>query len=172
MSPRKVISETVESLGALADRKQIGLTVSYEDNVPELVMSDAGKLQQVVTNLVSNAIKFTEKGGVDVIVTPAPNENWKITVRDTGIGMPKDATEYIFDPFQQVDGSATRRHQGTGLGLAITRRLVEKLEGTIEVETELGKGSTFSVILPRILLPDQGQEKRAVDVSQGELVKG
>lgn len=172
MSPRKVISETVESLGALADRKQIGLTVTYEGNVPELVMSDAGKLQQIVTNLVSNAIKFTEKGSVDVIVAPAPNESWRITVRDTGIGMPKDATEYIFDPFQQVDGSTTRRHQGTGLGLAITRRLVEKLEGKIEVETELGKGSTFSVILPRVLLPDPGQEKRAVDVSQGELVKG
>jgi signal transduction histidine kinase len=172
MSPRKVISETVESLGALADRKQIGLSVRYEGNVPELVMSDAGKLQQVVTNLISNAIKFTEKGGVDVIVAPAPNESWKITVRDTGIGMPKDATEYIFDPFQQVDGSATRRHQGTGLGLAITRRLVEKLEGSIEVETELGKGSTFSVILPRVLMPDEGQGKRAVDVSKGELVEG
>lgn len=172
MSPRKVISETVESLGALADRKQIGLSVRFQDGVPELVMSDAGKLQQVVTNLISNAIKFTEKGGVDVIVTPAPNESWKITVRDTGIGMPKDATEYIFDPFQQVDGSATRRHQGTGLGLAITRRLVEKLEGTIEVETELGKGSTFSVILPRVLLPDEGQGKRAVDVSKGDLIEG
>jgi signal transduction histidine kinase len=172
MSPRKVISETVESLGALADRKQIGLAVRFEGNVPELVMSDAGKLQQIVTNLISNAIKFTEKGGVDVVVAPALNESWKITVRDTGIGMPKDATEYIFDPFQQVDGSATRRHQGTGLGLAITRRLVEKLEGTIEVETELGKGSTFSVILPRVLLPDEGQGKRAVDVSKGELIEG
>jgi signal transduction histidine kinase len=171
MSPRKVISETVESLGALADRKQIGLSVTFEDNVPELVMSDAGRIQQIVTNLVSNAIKFTDEGSVAVIVAPAPNDSWRITVRDTGIGMPEDAIEYIFNPFQQVDGSATRKHQGTGLGLAITRRLVENLEGRIEVETELGRGSTFSVTLPRVLLPDQGQGKRTVLVSEGELME-
>ncbi len=172
MSPRGVISETIESLGTLAERKQIGLSVKFEDDVPELVMSDAGKLQQIVTNLVSNAIKFTEQGGVDVIVASAPGERWKVIVRDTGIGMPDEALEYIFNPFQQVDGSATRKHQGTGLGLAITRRLVEKLEGQIEVETELGKGSTFSVILPRVLLPDEGQGKRTVDVFEGELIEG
>jgi signal transduction histidine kinase len=80
--------------------------------------------------------------------------NWQFKVQDTGMGMPADAATYIFEPFRQIDNSETRKFKGTGLGLAITKRLVERLGGTIEVETQIGKGSAFIVKLPRANVPE------------------
>jgi signal transduction histidine kinase len=112
-------------------------------------MSDVKKTEQVVTNLISNSIKFTSEGGVTVrLGTSAPN-NWTIKVIDTGMGMPSDAANYIFEKFRQVDNTLKREHQGTGLGLAIVKGLVDAMGGTIELHTELGKGTTFTVTLPR-----------------------
>ncbi|MBI5666383.1 MAG: hypothetical protein HZC41_00125 [Chloroflexi bacterium] len=148
MSPRKVIGETVEDLSSLAAQKNLTLTVSFADNLPEVVLSDAKKIEQVIINLVGNAIKFTDEGGVTVHVTTADSHHWQFRVQDTGIGIRAEAQTYIFDPFRQVDDSPTRRYKGTGLGLSISKRLVERMGGTITVESALGRGSTFTVTLP------------------------
>ena len=153
ISPHKVIRETVESLRSLADNKNIALNVQFSDAVPEVVLSDANKLQQVLVNLLSNSIKFTDEGSVTIDVRIVDGSMWQVQVRDTGIGMPPGAEKYIFEPFQQVDGTDKRKYKGTGLGLAITKRLIERLGGRIEVESKLGKGSTFSVSLPRAYVP-------------------
>ncbi|GEM_PF-872013 len=148
LQPRRLITETVDSLRALADEKSIALEVHIADEVPEVIMSDARKIAQILINLVSNAIKFTSVGGVYLDVT-ADATNWKIKVRDTGDGIPADAIAYIFEPFRQVDSTDRRQHKGTGLGLAIVKALAVSLQGSIEVESKLGSGSTFTVVFPR-----------------------
>ncbi|HVU14461.1 MAG TPA: ATP-binding protein, partial [Phototrophicaceae bacterium] len=158
MSPQKIIRETAESLRSLADEKKIYLDVKFSDDVPEVVLGDANKLQQIVANLLSNSIKFTEQGGVTIEVGTLDASNWQIHVRDTGIGMPANAVTYIFEPFQQVDGTERRKYKGTGLGLAITKRLVERLGGSIKVDTMLGEGSTFTISLPRAQIPSDVAE--------------
>jgi signal transduction histidine kinase/CheY-like chemotaxis protein len=116
------------------------------EDMPE-VLSDQDKLTQILINLLSNAIKFTEEGEVRLSAT-VENNSFKIAVSDTGIGIPPEALEYIFDEFRQVDGSTTRAHGGTGLGLSITKKLAHLLGGGIEVRSVQGKGSTFTVTLP------------------------
>jgi signal transduction histidine kinase len=153
MSPRKVVTDIVTSMKSLADRKHIALDATFGESTPEAVLSDVGKVQQIITNLVGNAIKFTSQGGVTVGVEVQDAAHWKLKIADTGIGMPPDAVNYIFEMFRQVDNTDTREHQGTGLGLAITKRLVDRLGGTIAVETALGKGSAFVVTLPRQIQP-------------------
>ncbi|HZS40816.1 MAG TPA: ATP-binding protein, partial [Polyangia bacterium] len=113
-----------------------------------VIKSDHAKVQQIVTNLVSNAIKFTEKGSVNVIVAQTPGGGCSIAVRDTGIGIKKDHQQLIFEEFRQVDGSSTRKYQGTGLGLAIARRFAHLLGGSLTVESQPGAGSTFTLSLP------------------------
>ena len=122
------------------------------------VMGDADRLRQVFTNLVGNAIKFTEEG--EVAIEAALEEGrFKVRFRDTGIGMTEDEIHRLFQPFQQVDGSVTRRFGGTGLGLAISRRIMEFMHGEIRVESGKGKGSTFTVELPA--LPSSTTEGKA-----------
>jgi signal transduction histidine kinase len=149
-SPRKVIGDAVSNMQSLAQTKNIYLKATFSEDVPEAVLTDVGKVQQIITNLVGNAVKFTSEGGVEVKVGPAAKNGWQIAVIDTGRGMPTDAVNYIFETFRQVDASDSREQKGTGLGLAITKRLVDKLGGTINVTTEVGKGSTFTVVLPRV----------------------
>jgi two-component system, NarL family, sensor histidine kinase BarA len=111
--------------------------------------SDAGKLKQILYNLLSNAIKFTPEGGrVALSTTPVGPENVRLTVADTGPGIPGEYLGVIFEKFRQIDQSKTREHSGTGLGLAISRELATILGGSISAESEVGRGSTFSVILP------------------------
>jgi signal transduction histidine kinase len=112
------------------------------------LISDERKIRQIVTNLLSNAIKFTESGGVSVSAGVDAGSLF-IHVRDTGIGIPPEHIERIFDPFWQVEQSSTRRFGGTGLGLGVARKLALLLEGTLEVESEVGRGSTFTLTLPR-----------------------
>ena len=169
MSPHTTITQTVESLRSLADGNNTDLKITIEDALPQTLISDAKKVEQIVVNLVSNAVKFTSEGSVSVDIGLAGEDRWIIRVRDTGIGMPPDAARYIFEPFKQVDSSSTRKHKGTGLGLAITKRLVDCMEGTIEVESQLGEGSTFTVTFPLKqppAIPDekipQGQSTSAV----------
>ncbi len=162
MSPKRVIRETVESLRSLADEKHIALETTIADDVPELILSDSKKLQQIIVNLLSNSIKFTEQGGVYVNVTVVNQDTWQLTVRDTGIGMPANAPEYIFEPFRQVDGTDTRKYKGTGLGLSIVKRLVESLSGTIRVDTHIGSGTVFTVTLPRVNIPEMHLEDNPI----------
>lgn len=143
-----LVATTVESLQSLADQKNLGLKVDMCLTEP-MVINDISRLRQVLTNLLSNAIKFTEVGSVEVIVRSSSFDTVEILVKDTGIGIDTLELPYIFDAFQQVDQSMARRHQGTGLGLAITQLLVNMMQGQITVESELGKGSCFQVVLPR-----------------------
>ena len=149
MSPRKLVCDTIEDLHSLALSKKLNLSADFSDTLPELVLGDVGRTQQVMVNLISNAISFTESGEVRVAARGLGSSNWQFAVHDTGIGIPRELLPVIFDAFRQVDSTMTRKHKGTGLGLAISRRLIEMMGGTIEVESELGKGSTFTVTLPR-----------------------
>ncbi|WP_246561259.1 ATP-binding protein, partial [Geobacter grbiciae] len=144
----------VESLRRLfavkAERKTINLSVLVGDEAPQFICGDPARLRQILTNLLSNAIKFTPTGGRVTLATDADpaGGNLLFTVSDTGIGIEKDKHERIFEMFRQADSSTTRNYGGTGLGLAISRSLVELMGGTIEVESEAGKGATFRVLLP------------------------
>lgn len=148
MRPSLVIGETVASLQSLAAEKALDLRVTFADDLPGVLMGDAKKIEQIVVNLVSNAIKFTDSGGVLVEVAGAGPDRWQFSVRDTGIGISPDAQSTVFDPFQQADNSPTRKYKGTGLGLSISRHLVERMGGTIALASEPGQGSVFTIVLP------------------------
>jgi signal transduction histidine kinase/CheY-like chemotaxis protein len=154
------LAETVEDVTDLlahqAQQKGLELSCFIDDDVPRSVVSDPVRLRQIVTNLVGNAVKFTDQGEVVVRAgsaaraAEADNSRFpvQLTVTDTGVGIPEDAREHIFDSFSQADGSLARRHGGTGLGLAICKQLVELMGGEIGFETEVGRGSRFWVRLP------------------------
>ena len=167
-SLRENVGDTLKSLAVRAHREQIEVACHIGPDVPEFLTGDAGRLRQVVINLVGNAIKFTEDGEVVVDVSnctsdfgtsarsieadgeaalvdpPSADSLWlHFQVSDTGVGIPKEKLQRIFDAFEQADTSMTRRYEGTGLGLAISSRLVELMDGRIWVESEVGKGSTF-----------------------------
>ncbi|ARQ59444.1 sensor histidine kinase/response regulator hybrid protein [Rhizobium sp. Kim5] len=150
------ITEAVEDVATLlsshAAEKNIELLVRAAPDLPAAVIGDAGRFRQIVTNLVGNAVKFTERGHVFVDVgfeTVVGGEIMaNIRIEDTGIGIPQEKLESVFDKFSQVDASSTRRHEGTGLGLAITAGLVDLFGGYIKVESQWGKGSVFTVKLP------------------------
>ena len=143
----EVVEGTAELLAEAAEAKGIELASYIREDVPTQLCGDPGRLRQVLTNLTGNAVKFTEKGEV-VIEAEKERENertvlLKFAVRDTGVGIPREAHGRLFSPFVQADGSTTRRFGGTGLGLAISKQLVELMHGEIDFESEPGKGSTF-----------------------------
>jgi len=144
---RDTVSDTLDVLRLRAEQKGLELICNFNPNAPDFVAGDPGRLRQVITNLVGNAIKFTERGEVIVEVDQQERTNEIVTVhfaiRDTGVGIPPDRQKVIFAPFQQADGSVTRRYGGTGLGLAISAQLVDIMGGGIWVDSEPGKGSTF-----------------------------
>jgi CheY-like chemotaxis protein len=144
---RRCIEETLEMLAPRAREKHLDLAAEIESTVPAAIIGDAVRLRQVITNLVGNAVKFTEKGEVvtEVRATPAPGglQRLYFRVRDTGIGIPTEKLPRLFKSFTQVDSSTTRVYGGSGLGLAISQRLVGLMGGTIGVESEPGRGSVF-----------------------------
>jgi len=146
-----LVDETLSAIqGQLRDRP-VRLVASYPLNLPP-IRSDAGKLKQVLINLVGNALKFTAEGSVTVCVhaDPATGCPVRIDVVDTGIGIPEDRQQVIFEAFRQADNTTTRRFGGTGLGLTITRSLLDLLGHRVTVSSEVGKGSTFSVHLDAV----------------------
>jgi len=144
---RDELGEKMKPLGHLASRKGIELVWRIRPSVPDHVVGDPARLRQILFNLVGNAIKFTEKGGVlvDIALESASPEGALLhfLVRDTGIGIPIAQQERIFDAFTQADSSTTRKFGGTGLGLAVVNRLVERMGGRIWVESDVGRGSSF-----------------------------
>lgn len=135
----------VESVESLAFDKGVMVNLNFDNNVE--IMSDEHRLTQVVTNVLGNAIKFTEKGSVDISTKQVGNEV-QIIIKDTGVGIEEDVLPLIFQEFRQADGTTSRAYEGTGLGLAISNKIVEVLQGTIEVESQIGIGSTFTITLP------------------------
>jgi CheY-like chemotaxis protein len=146
-SPRQIVAEVVETMRVRADAKGLSLDAVYQPDAPFCITTDPTRLRQILVNLVGNAIKFTEIGGVRVVVGPSSDagQPLQIQVQDSGIGMEPDQLGALFQPFCQVDGSLSRRFGGTGLGLAISKRLAAMLGGDIVVESGLGKGSTFTL---------------------------
>jgi PAS domain S-box-containing protein len=160
VSPAQLVRHTVRSLEQLARAKQIDLQLVTAPDMPDLLWMDPVRMRQVLTNLIGNAIKFTEQGAVTVKTELLPSDDAKtvllrISVADTGIGFDPERTEALFSPFTQADGSVTRSFGGTGLGLAITRSLVQLMGGFVTAEGQPGKGATFVATLPvrRVLQP-------------------
>ena len=141
------VESTLQSLTLQADEKNLKLLCDIAPEVPDVVRGDAGRLRQVITNLVNNAIKFTQRGEVSLrLELEAQRGNTQVlhfTVTDTGIGIPPEKQKAIFDPFTQADASTTRKYGGTGLGLTISSRLVSAMGGSIWVESTVGRGTQF-----------------------------
>ncbi len=146
VEPAAAARAAVDTVEPLAAEKGLALELAVADDAPTL-RSDRAKVRRILLNLLSNAVKFTEAGRVELRVAPA-GDGVAFAVRDTGPGIAEADRELVFDAFRQVDGSATRRHGGTGLGLAISRRLARLLGGDLTVDSEVGRGSTFTLTLP------------------------
>jgi PAS domain S-box-containing protein len=153
-----VIEEINEMLAHRAEDQNIDLIVEYPAKAPRSFIGDSGRIRQVLTNLVGNAVKFTKNGNVIIRVECLSRGEEqalvRVAVQDTGIGIPADKIGALFEKFSQVDGSPTRRYGGTGLGLAISKQLVELMGGTIGLESKVGEGSTFWFNVPLLLGPD------------------
>jgi signal transduction histidine kinase len=146
LSIKEVLLEASQQMEPMIRRKALSFTVDVGADTPTIV-SDRTKLKQVFLNLLSNAMKFTNKGGVSVVARPHAM-GVRIDINDTGIGIKPEHLSVIWEDFRQVDQSRTREFGGTGLGLSITRKLLERLGGTISVESIMGVGTTFTIMLP------------------------
>jgi hypothetical protein len=153
--PRAVVGDVCAMLQPMADREGLGLAWSASDAVPRSVCTDPVRLRQVLINLVGNGLKFTDRGGVSIALDYRPADGpdggdprLVVVVRDTGIGIPRDRLDRVFEPFTQMDASTTRTHGGTGLGLAICMRIARRLGGALGVDSVPGQGSVFTFELP------------------------
>ncbi len=152
----------------ISKQKQVPTKLDFDENLPKSLLIDSTRIRQVLLNLVSNALKFTEKGSVLITVTTnqllesselSESLDLIIEVKDTGIGIPENKIDVIFESFQQIEGQSIHKYQGTGLGLTITKQLVELMDGTITVESNVGKGSTFKIVLKNVKVSDIYHEK-------------
>ena len=159
---RELVADTVDLLSAKAQAKGLSLSLCIVPGLPALVLGDALRLQQVLLNLIGNAVKFTAEGRVEVRVRPVPGETdpgaVEFEVADTGIGIPPDQQDKIFDRFSQVDSRGSRAYGGVGLGLAICQQLIGLMGGRIQVQSEPGCGSTFTVTARFEVVPVEMQE--------------
>jgi len=147
--------ELLETLHGLMDKtasdKKLKLTTEIDESLPETLIGDGERLQQILVNLVSNAIKFTDEGEISIYLSRSDYAKWIIEVTDTGRGIPQAELPYVFDTFRQVEGTVTRTKGGVGLGLAIVKQLVNLMNGEIRVSSQLNKGTTFSITLPLVI---------------------
>jgi signal transduction histidine kinase len=158
-------AELLENIHGVMDQmvleKGLRLTSEIEDNLPEVINGDASRLQQILVNLVNNAVKFTDHGTVHVRLFCPYAGKWGMEVADTGRGIPESELPYIFDTFRQVDGATTRAHGGFGLGLSIVKQLVTLMNGEIKVKSKVDRGSTFTITLP-LVIQEANVEKRRI----------
>ncbi|MEQ1863533.1 MAG: response regulator [Micropepsaceae bacterium] len=150
-----LLDYSAEIVGSDARAKSLSVKVDIKPDVPQFIRADAGRVRQVVVNLLGNAVKFTAHGGVDlkasVIISEAGVSMLRVCVTDTGIGIPADRIEHLFQSFVQADPSTARRFGGSGLGLAISKKIVERMDGRLGVESTVGQGSTFWFELPLVV---------------------
>jgi signal transduction histidine kinase len=144
----ELVPEVMAELDPVIARSKLAVTPRLSEE-PPVVTSDRQKVKQIVVNLLSNALKFTHQGGIEIAVQyREPERLASIAVKDTGIGIAAEHHEKIFEDFRQVDDSPSRQYGGTGLGLAICRRLAHALGGRIALDSQVGRGSTFTLIIP------------------------
>ncbi|WP_020406163.1 response regulator [Hahella ganghwensis] len=170
MNLREIVEDVLTMLAPGAHEKNLDLAGLIYSDVPEHIMGDPLRMKQIITNLVNNGIKFTQSGEVVVRVMLEDEDEHhrstiKVTVTDTGVGLSRVQQNTLFNAFSQADASTARRFGGTGLGLVISRRLTEQMGGIIGVESELGKGSTFWIVLPVDIAPEQPEN----DIYQPDL---
>ena len=156
--PQGCVEDALDLVAALAETKGLNLSYQIEPSVPSALVSDGGRIRQILVNLLGNAVKFTQAGDVSVTVSAVPLPasallDVTFVVEDTGIGIPAGGIATLFDSFSQVDASTTRKYGGTGLGLAISQRLANLLGGRIWVESELGKGTRVSFVIQAAAAP-------------------
>lgn len=163
-SLRALLDDVITINTVRADEKEISLTCHYDSSLPEVFLGDSNRLKQVLMNLISNAIKFTDQGLVAIKASANAIEGdicqVEIKISDSGIGIPADKRESIFSKFSQADSSITRKYGGTGLGLPIAKTLVELMGGTISLDSDIGKGSTFIIRLPITVSDGVSEEKK------------
>lgn len=150
------------TFGKQAEQKGLAFEVHLDTSLPEVIYGDFGQLKQVLANLVRNALKFTQQGAVTVSLQAVDERHWNCVVSDTGIGIPAESQALIFEPFRQVDESTSRRYGGVGLGLTIVQQLTALMGGEVRVTSEVGRGSTFTVILPLKQVTEQLELSRVI----------
>jgi CheY-like chemotaxis protein len=160
----ELVEETVEMLSLKAVEKQLEIICNIDPLIPSQILGDPVRIRQVLINLIGNAVKFTEEGEISITIQRQGNQYKKgetkfidlaITIKDTGIGIPAEKLADIFESFTQVDASITRKYGGSGLGLTISRRLIEMMHGSLDVESHVGQGSTFTFCLTSPVLDEQ-----------------
>lgn len=154
-APADLLESVLAVTSPLARTKKLELTVDIAPDVPSTLYGDPYWLCQILANLVNNALKFTQQGKVNVHISGPDEAHWAIQVSDTGLGIPSEAQGYIFDTFRQIDGSTTRTHSGGGLGLSIVKQLTTLMGGQINLTSQVGYGSTFTVCLPLLSVPQK-----------------
>jgi signal transduction histidine kinase len=147
-SPQVLTEEVHSNFLPLALQNGLTMQVKVDSNLPRMIIGDKTRIEQILSNLVVNAIKYTETGSITIQAYRDNATHWAIAVKDTGIGIAPEHLTYIFEPFRQTDESTSRKHGGVGLGLAIVQQLVSAMNGTIDVKSKFGQGSQFTVILP------------------------
>ncbi len=147
-SPQQLLDDLLSTTSPIAKAKNLNVVTYIAPNVPETLQGDPQRLLQILVNLVGNAIKFTDHGAINVKLDRPDEAHWSLQVSDTGIGIPPDDQQHVFDVFQQADSSATRQHGGAGLGLSIVKQLATLMGGSVDLVSAVGQGSTFTVTLP------------------------
>jgi signal transduction histidine kinase len=151
-APRALVERMAAQMESLAVESRLTFETIVHPDVPEILLGDEKRVEQVIVNLLSNAFKFTKEGSITLNMDANhADQSWVLSVTDTGIGIPPHAINIIFEEFRQLDGTYSRAYRGSGLGLAITRNLVRMMGGKISVKSEIGNGSTFTVVLPLII---------------------
>ncbi len=147
-APPDLVEAVRSTIGYMAQKKALTIQTEIDPALPEQLLGDAYWLKQILLNLVNNAVKFTDKGSVTIRFIKPDAQHWAIQVADTGIGIPKESQQAIFEVFRQADNAATRKQGGSGIGLSIVRQLSNLMGATIALDSQVGQGSTFTVILP------------------------
>jgi PAS domain S-box-containing protein len=153
-TPDELLDGVLGMMSVLAQAKDIELDGQVDERLPPLLFGDRQRLHQVLVNLVSNGIKYTHAGAVSIRAYRRDVDHWALEVADTGPGIPPEAQAYIFEPFRRVDDTATRTKEGVGLGLSIVKQLTGLMHGEIELESQIGEGSTFTIVLPLVPLEE------------------
>ena len=175
--PRAVIKRAIQALSHKAEEKGLALTNSISDErLSGVMMGDPYRLNQVLLNIISNAVKFTEKGGVDikldVINDASQSQTIQVSVKDTGIGMDEKFRKSLFEKFSQEDASVTRQYGGTGLGMSISRQLIELMDGEINAESEKGFGTTVSFVITMLKGKEEDLPSKEIFVADDNMLSG